>query len=197
MCHFSSHVSHVICVIWFTVHPTESVEVTWACCYLSEAISYQQICQQVTCLIQTIFSFLCLTSVHCNLHTPHFPKWTKTGQTEADWCPTIHEPKASWHEFLISLMNAHNLLMLFQRKGLPSCPKATASLSSLTVVRQRLRYSGVIYRVSSVRCLKTAEVCFCFKCLYSLVSYLRLPCFLTPELILWASRAHFPHDTQQ
>lgn len=58
----------------------------------------------------------------------------QAGPTGAGWCPTIHEPKASWHEFLILLMNAHNLLMLFQRKSLPPCPEATASLSSLTVV---------------------------------------------------------------
>lgn len=87
----------------------------------------------------------------------------QAGPTGAGLCPTIHEPKASWHEFLISLMNAHNLLMLFQRKSLPPCPEATASLSSLTVVWRRLHYSGVKYRVSSVQFLYAADVCFSFQ----------------------------------
>lgn len=39
--------------------------------------------------------------------------------------------ESSWHEFLISLMNAHHSLMPLQRKSLPCCPRAAVSLSGL------------------------------------------------------------------
>lgn len=73
--------------------------------------------------------------------------------------------KAGLHEFLNLLMNAHNLLMLFQRKSLSLSLQAAAFLSCSTSLKQLLHYSGVRYNVSNVRYLYTAAVCFCFRCL--------------------------------